>query len=412
MTEQKSRAYEGIKVADFAWSGVGPIVCEYLASHGATVIRIESMTRPDVMRFAGPFKDGEMDMNASIGFLQVHNDKYGMTLDLKSEAGLKIARDLIGWADVMAEAYVPGVMEKFGIGYEDACKINPNIIYYGTSMMGRYGPLSGMPGFGTFLTPMTGLNDIIGWPDRGPVQIYGALTDVVNFKYGIMAMTAALFHKKRTGEGQRIDLSQFAGGVTFCAEEILQHTVNGDAWEKVGNRDPQAAPHGVFPIAGDDRWMALAIWSDEDFQKFCALIGKEEWASDSRFATFAARKENEDALEAEIAAFTSTQDGDALVHKLQDKGVDAAKVLNNQELLEDRHLNYRQTFRYLKHEKYGTYPMHDIANDARLAKTPASLSRRSPNLGEHTEYVCREVLGMTGDEYQENLKAGAFGPTG
>ncbi|MGB1088940.1 MAG: CaiB/BaiF CoA transferase family protein, partial [Alphaproteobacteria bacterium] len=293
MTDQ---VFKGLKVADFAWSGVGPIVSGYLAAHGATVIRIESSDRPDVMRFAGPFKNNEFNPNASLGFLQVHSGKKGIALDLKSEEGLKIAKQLIEWADVMTEAYVPGVMEKFGLGYDDAKKINPGIVYYGTSMMGRFGPLAGMPGFGTFLTPMTGLNDFIGWEDRGPVQIYGALTDVINFKYGIMAMNAALLHRKRTGEGQRIDLSQFAGGVTFCAEEILHYTANGESWPKTGNRDPQAAPHGVFPAAGDDRWIALCVWSDEDWKVLCSWMGDEALANDARFVTFEARKQNEDAL--------------------------------------------------------------------------------------------------------------------
>jgi len=404
------KVFDGIKVADFAWSGVGPMVSGYLAAHGATVVRIESHARPDVMRFAGPFKMNQANPNASIGFLQVHGNKWGLTLDLKNEKGNELAKRMIAWADVMTEAYVPGVMEKFGLGYEDASKINPGIIYYGTSMMGRFGPLAGMPGFGTFLTPMTGLNDIIGWPDRGPVQIYGALTDVVNFKYGIMAMTTALFHKKRTGEGQQIDLSQFAGGVTFCAEEILQYTANGKAWEKNGNRDEMAAPHGVFPTKGEDRWCAICIWSDDEFKKLADWMGKAELAEDARFATFEARKHNEDALEKIVAEWTQTQTNDRIVFQGQHRGLDVAPVTNNAELMQDKHMHFRKMFNYLEHEAYGTFPFHDIANDARLSETPAEITRRAPNLGEHTDKVMMELLQMSESEVADYRKAGAFGP--
>lgn len=406
MTDQ---VFKGLKVADFAWSGVGPIVSGYLAAHGATVIRIESSDRPDVMRFAGPFKNNEFNPNASLGFLQVHSGKKGIALDLKNPEGLAIAKKLIGWADVMTEAYVPGVMEKFGLGYDDAKELNPGIVYYGTSMMGRFGPLAGMPGFGTFLTPMTGLNDFIGWEDRGPVQIYGALTDVINFKYGIMAMNAALIHRKRTGEGQRIDLSQFAGGVTFCAEEILHYTANGKGWPKTGNRDPQAAPHGVFPAAGNDRWIALCVWSDEDWQVLCSWMGNEALANDPKFATFAARKENEDALEDIIAKWSANQNPDELEFRGQNLGLDIAKVANNEDVLDDKQFNYRRMFEYLEHDVFGAFPVHAAANDARLSETPAQYTERSPALGEHTQEVMADVLGMSDTEFAAAAEAGAFG---
>src|SRR4030042_3976985 len=253
-----NQPFEGVKVADFAWAAVGPFPCTYLAAYGATVVRVESAKRPDPVRSSGPYKDGIPGVNRSGLNNQVQINKYGLSLDLNHSKGREVARRLIGWADVVAESFTPGVMAKWGLGYEDVKKFKQDIIYYSTCMMGQYGPYAPLPGFGTLLTAMSGFALITGWPDRIPVVIPGANPDSINVWLAITTIIAALNYRRRTGKGQHLDLSQYEGAAHWFAPAILDYGPNRREIERNGNRDPLGAPPGVYRCQGNDRWCAIA----------------------------------------------------------------------------------------------------------------------------------------------------------
>ncbi|MFQ5826279.1 MAG: CaiB/BaiF CoA transferase family protein, partial [Dehalococcoidia bacterium] len=273
-------AFTGIKVADFSWNAVGPIMGSYLAKHGATVVKVESIHRLDSMRTSPPFLGGKVDPDLSACFPYLNHGKYGVTLDLRHPRAREVARRLAAWADIMLDAFTPGTMKKWGLSYEEVREINPGIIYLSTCNQGQTGPHARQPGFGTQLTALSGITHITGWPDRWPAFPFAAHTDFVSLRFGFAALIAALEYRERTGKGQYLDLSQHEASLHLMAPAILDYEVNGRVASRMGNRSPSATPHGVFPCRGDDRWCALTVGSDEEWQAFCRALGEPEWSQD------------------------------------------------------------------------------------------------------------------------------------
>ena len=203
MTEQLP--FEGLKVADFSWVAVGPITSKYLGDHGATVVRVETEGRPDILRVAGPFKDGVPGPNRSHFYGDFNASKVGLSLDLKNPAGLDIACRLIEWADVYFESFTPGTMDALGMGYEKARSLNPSILMVSTCLMGQTGPARSFAGYGFHAGAIAGYYDITGWPDLPPDGPWTAYTDVVSPRFISVLVMAALDHRRRTGQGQHID---------------------------------------------------------------------------------------------------------------------------------------------------------------------------------------------------------------
>ena len=219
-------ALEGLKVLDFCWVAVGPMTTKYLSEYGATVVRVESKRRPESLRLAAPFKDGVSGINRSGYFANYNANKYGITIDL----GHPQARDLVlrmaSWADLVTENFTPGMTERWGLGYPDLKEVNPQIIMFSTSMLGRGGPMDAQPGFGAVLSSLAGLTNITGWPDRGPVNPYGAYTDFIGPKFAVAAILSALDYRRRTGRGLHLDMSQLESSLHFTAPLLLDYAVN------------------------------------------------------------------------------------------------------------------------------------------------------------------------------------------
>ena len=229
-------AFEGIKVADFAWVGVGPITTKYLADHGATVIRIESHTRPDVLRLAPPWRDGQPGLDRSQFFASFNTSKYGITLDLSKSPAQELARKLIAWADVAVESFTPKAMRNWNLGYEQLGQVNPKLIMLSTCQQGQTGPHALYPGFGQLMASLSGYYHISGWPDRDPAPPYGAYTDFIAPRFAATVLMAALDYRRRTGKGQYIDLAQYEASLHFLAPAILDYQVNGRVLGREGNR--------------------------------------------------------------------------------------------------------------------------------------------------------------------------------
>ena len=404
----QKRIFEGVKIADFTWLGVGPIATKFMADMGATVIHIESYTRPDITRVSAPYKDWQPGINRS-AFFAVYNDgKYGITLNLRMPQAQEVAKRIIhDWADVVADAHLPGIMEKFGLEYETLRKEKPDLIHVATSLQGKTGPYSTMPGHGMVGVSLGGFTQITGWPDREPTVPFGALTDFLTFPHMVTALIAALIHRKKTGEGQYIELSQLECSVQFLAPPIMDYMINGRILERTGNRSSYAAPHGVYRCKGEgERWCAIAVSTEEEWRNFCDVIGNPEWTKDPRFATFMGRKGNEDELDTFVEGWTVNYPPEEVMSLMQAAGVPAGAVESGEDLVADPQLNHRGTHVILKHPEIGPHIYQ--APPYRFSKTPHELTMPAPCLGQHNEYVLKEILGMSDDEVADLLISGAL----
>jgi len=402
------QVFDGLKIADFAWVGVGSFPCTYLAAYGATVVRIESAKRPDPVRSSGPYKDGIPGVNRGGFYNQAHINKYGFSLDLNQPKGRDVARRLIEWADVVTVAFTPGVMAKWELDYEDVKKFKPDIIYYSTCMMGQYGPYAALPGFGGLLTVMSGYASITGWPDRMPVLVPGASTDFMNIWLAIATIISALNYRRRTGKGQHLDLSQYEGAAHWFAPAILDYSLNEREMGRNGNRDPIAAPHGVYRCQGNDRWCAIAVFSDEDWQSFCRVIGNPDWTKEEKFATLLGRKKNEDALDRLVEEWTIGYTSDEVMKLMQSEGVAAGAVLNTEGTFNDPQLQHRQVYTEVNHPEIGVHHAYNFGSLTSLSKVPFQVKMPSPCVGEHNEYVCTNFLGMSEEEFIQLMIDGVF----
>jgi len=409
--------FEGIRVCDFTWFAAGPIATKLLADHGAQVIKIESMAHFDRLRFVQPVANDKVgNLNCGGFFNNFNTSKLGIVLNLGKPKALEIATQLILTSDIVVENFSPRVMEKFELSYEKFSSLKPDLIWVDQPMQGLTGPHKYYAGYGALITPLGGLAHLTGFPNRPPIGTGTNYTDyVINSGHLYIAIVAALRHRQKTGKGQHIVMSQFESAVSILETAILDYTVNRRAHVRNGNRLPHAAPHGTYrckgedkecayitasgPMKGkkDDRWCVIGVFNDEQWKAFCKVLGDPAWTKDPKFKTLATRKENEDELDGLIAKWTKDKSPEYIMHQMQQAGIPAGIVQDAEDILtHDPHLKDREYYVYLDHTEAGR-----IANDGlpfRLSETPGRLSRPAPLMGEHTEYVCQEILGMTEEE--------------
>ena len=405
-TSHQSQALQGLKVLDFCWVAIGPMTTRYLADHGATVIRIETPSRLDILRNATPFKDDIPGVNRSGYFATMNANKLAMTVDLKRAEGLEVIKKLVAWADVVTENFTPGTMEKLHLGFPELQRVNPSIIMFSTSMFGRGGPHSKQPGLGPVLTSLAGFTHLTGWPDRAPVSPYGAYTDFFLPHFAISAIMAALDYREATGEGQHLDMSQLEGAIHLLTPSLLEYSVNGHIPNRNGNSNPNASPHGVFPCKENDTWCAIACLTETQWNSLSNLIGKPELTDDKKFGTLATRKVHEKELESHIASWTSNHSSRTLMDKLLGEQVPAGMVNACSDLLADPQLNHRNHFTIREHPVMEEHLVD--GNPMILSDTPGTVSHRSPLLGEHNEYVLGTILGMGVKEIAALKATGIF----
>jgi len=317
-----------------------------------------------------------------------------------------VARRLVAWADIVTDSMAVGTMAKLGLDYESCRKINPGVIYFSTTQLGQYGPHSGFHGFGHHANALLGLCTTTGWPDSEPTLPFTAYCDYIAPWYVIIAVIGALLRRHQTGKGMYIEQSQFEAGLSFIAPHLLDYTVNEHAVTRMGNRDRYMSPHGVYPCRGADRWVAIAVTNDKEWQRFCDVIGDPDWAGDPKFNSVIGRKENEDELDGLIGEWTKDYTPEQVMTILQDAGVPAGVVQTGEDLLNDPQLKHRQHFRVLDHLEIGPHSYHAPAY--RLSQTPCDIKRPAPCLGQHNDYVYKEILGFSDDEIADMLVEGVI----
>lgn len=404
MTEQLP--FDGLKVADFSWVGVGPITAKYLADHGATVVRVETEGRPDILRIAGPFKDGVPGPNRSHFYGDFNASKYGLTLDLKNQAGLDVACRLIEWADVYIESFTAGTMSALGIGYERARELNPDILMVSTCLMGQTGSARSFAGYGFHAGAIAGYYEITGWPDLPPDGPWTAYTDTVSPRFIAALVMAALDHRRRTGRGQHIDAAQMEMGLQFLAPQIIDYNASGRLVSRNGNRSDTAAPHGAYPCAGDDQWCAIAVDTEQQWDGLRRAMGDPAWAGDDRFQAVAGRLAHHDKIDEHLKQWTSDKTAQEVMQLLQAHGVPSGVVQRSSDLLQDPQLAHRNLYHYLDHPEMGNIPY--TGHQFRILGYESGPRSPAPLLGQHNEFVLKELLGMTDEEMVEAVIAGAI----
>jgi len=312
----------------------------------------------------------------------------------------------VNWADIVSEGYTPGTMKRWGLDYEKLKKIKPDIIMVSTCNLGQTGPYASHPGFGTQLVGYSSLASVTGWPDGEPVIPDTPYTDALTPPFGAAALIAALDYRRRTGRGEYLDLSQHEVAIYCLAPLVLDYMVNGQVGQRESNRSPHAAPHGVYPCRGEDRWCAIAVFTDEEWQNFTKVIGEPPWTQELKFATLAGRKEHEDELDELVGEWTRQFTTEQVMELMQTAGIAAGVVQTCEDLYHDPQLKHRHHFWPLEHPEIGQHSYELPA--FRLSKTPAELRMPAPCLGQHNEYVYTKILGIPDQEFIELLNEGVF----
>ena len=406
-TVKEGNIFDGLKILEFTWAGVGPSAVRFFGDYGAEVIHVESRSRLDVLRLSPPFRDEIPGDDRSAYFANYNTNKYGITLDLKNNEGLEIARQLVAWSDIVVESFSPGVMSKLGLSYEHLRSVKPDIIMASTSQLGQDGPLSQFKGYGTQAAGLSGFWSVTGYSELEPTGLYSAYCDFVAHNYLAIAILMALEEKRQTGRGQYIDQSQVESSLQFLAPALLDYVVNGKIAHPLGNRNLNAVPHNAYRCKGEDHWCAIAIFTDKQWFAFKTVMGNPMWAEEERFATLHGRKENETELDGLIDAWTSNYDTKDLMVMLQKNGVPAGVVACAEDLHKDPQLAHRDHFMIVNHKIIGAYPCEAPA--FRLSSAKFQVSKSSPCLGEHNKFIITKILGYSKEDYDKLRNTGALG---
>jgi crotonobetainyl-CoA:carnitine CoA-transferase CaiB-like acyl-CoA transferase len=424
-------ALDGVRVIDLGWFLASGGAGRFLTAHGAEVIKVEHLSRLDGMRFSpGTVPDGGRrerdaatsavyprpsdDPNRSGTFIEMHTGKRAISLNLKDLRGKDLLRALVAKADVLLEGYSPGAMDRMGLGYDQLHVINPALVYVAQSGMGKTGPMSFVRSYGPTAQATSGLSEMSGLPEPHPPAGIGySFLDWMGAYQMALATMVGLYHRKASGQGCWIDASQIEAGVCLTGTAILDHAVNGRRSMRFGNRSPYlpAAPHGIYPAEGKDRWIAISAYSDEQWVALTRVLGRTEWTADPDLATLGLRVAHQDRLDQLVADATRKLEPFQLMADLQAAGVPAGVCQTAEDRCDRdpqlRHLGWQVE---LPQTDKGWWPLRRVPFD--LEVTPTYLGgltgRAGPSYAEDNGYVYGTVLGLPEREIQQLAKDGVL----
>jgi benzylsuccinate CoA-transferase BbsF subunit len=367
---------QGIRILDFSWVLAGPYATRILADFGAEVIKVQPLLPREEDKFIR-------------GYYNTWNrNKLGITLNLNKPEGIALAKRLVKISDAVVENFTPRVMANWGLDYKNLKKIKPDIIMLSLSTMGNTGPWRDYTGFGPTIQAFSGMTYLTSFPGNPPLGLGTSYADHVAGLFGCLALLGALEYRQKSGEGQYIDLSQVEAMASLLGGAVLDYMVSGKEVEPVGNGSTEAAPHGVYRCQGDDRWCALAVFTDEEWRGFKRALGNPAWAEDKRFITFRGRLENKGRLDRLIEGWTKGHTAEEVMALLQGEGVAAGVVQDARDLARDPQLKERGFFIELGKTRADAVPI-------RLSRTPARYSRAAPGQGQDNDYVYKKLLGVS-----------------
>jgi crotonobetainyl-CoA:carnitine CoA-transferase CaiB-like acyl-CoA transferase len=378
-------------VLDLFWVVAGPGATRMLADYGATVIHVESRNRLDMLRAVPPYIDAMPDPERTPGFHSTHANKLNVSLDLSTQEGRDVLADLIRWADVYGESFSPGVVQRMGFGYDAARALNPGIIMVSSSLLGQTGPWREYAGFGNLAGAVCGFYQLAGRPDAPPAGCFGPYTDFMGVRYNAIAILAALAHRDRTGEGQFIDMAQAEAALHFLAPAALDYLETNRPPRPQGNRDASMAPHGVYPARGADRWVAIAVRTDDEWQRLCRLAQWTDLANDPALATLEGRKRAEDRIDARVSAWTADRDAADIERELVQIGIAAHTLLDTHELLHDAQLQFRGHVHRIPHPQFGMTAIE--GSRVLMSQSAAAQPTLAVSYGSHNAQVLGDILG-------------------
>jgi len=393
-----------VRVFDFAHTLSGSTCSVVLALMGAQVIkveykgRLESSMRVDRMR---PWTTSRV----SHVFIPTNVNKLGITLDLKYPEGLELAKRIVKISNVVTASFRPGVMDKLGMGYSVLREIKPDIIMISLSGHGGTGPEWSYRGYAGIYSSLGGLSELVGYADSPPTDTRSS-ADFRAGLYGALAILAALNHWQRTGEGQFIDFSQREANIPPVADAIMDYTMNRRNQSRTGNRDSAMAPHNCYRCRGEDRWISIAVGTEEEWKALCSVMGNPDWSKEAQFSDEDRRWQNQDELDKLIEAWTINYDRFELMEILQNAGVAAMPSFDSKDLCEDRHLKERNALSVVEHPELGKY--HLLSPPWKLLATPPKVTKCFPALGEDNDYVFGELLGLSTQEITRLKKKGVI----
>ncbi|WP_405865943.1 CoA transferase [Streptomyces sp. NBC_00005] len=398
-------ALDGVRVLDLTWVLAGPYCTKVLADHGADVIKVESLTRPDPTRFA-PFmhlsRGSHTDPDTNGYFNEVNRNKRSIALDTRTDEGVAVLRDLIAHCDVLVENFSATVMTRLGLGYDELRAINPRLVYVSMSGMGHTGPRAGWVSYADTVSASSGLTGLTGWgPDDVVGVIYGH-GDIVAGLQAALATVAALEHRAETGRGQHIDLSQLEAISAHMGTALLTGSRS-----PAGNTHPRWSPQGVYRCLGADRWLAVSVRSDEEWAALCRVIGRPELAADERLRTADGRRQESALVDGALGGWARGLPADMAAELLQEAGIPAGPVQDGGELVEhDPQLRARGFYVRMEHPAAGAFLHEGVP--IRLTGTPGSIRRPAPLLGADTVEVLREVAGLSPERLHQLHEAGVL----
>jgi len=398
-----------VRIVDLSMGWSGPLATRHFADMGAEVIKVEAVQYFDWWRGWDLTQEmiDERMYEQSASFNLMNRNKSGITLDLTSQEGVDLLKRLVKISDVVIENQAGAVLPKLGLDYPRLREVNPRIIMISLPAFGCTGAWREYRAYGSTVEQASGLPHLTGEPDWPPTMHHVAYGDAVAGINAAAAVLVALYHRDRTGQGQFIDLSQVECLFPLAAHGIIDQSMNHTPPTRHGNRHARHAPHGVFPCAGEDRWVVITVTSDQEWQALCQVMERQDLAGDDQFASEHQRKAREKELEAAIRDWTSTREPDEIMQALQARGVAAASVRAPYELLEEPQLLERDFFKWLDRDYVGTQlhtrPPFRISSGMRDIETP------SPCLGEHNEEVLSRLLGLTPEEVQKLEAKGIIG---
>jgi crotonobetainyl-CoA:carnitine CoA-transferase CaiB-like acyl-CoA transferase len=377
----------GIRVLEITKVWAGPYAGKMLAHLGAEVIKVESSTNLDEMRAYGG-----VDINAAPYFLSINQEILSVQVNMKTDEGLDLVRQMIARSDIVIDNIRPGAMERSHLGYDDLKKIKPDIIQCSIKMWGNDGPLGYQTGYAPCFASLSGLTALVGHEGETPKGMNIRYGDSSSGACAALACIAALHHRERTGEGQFIDLSAVESMTSLVGDSLFSHSVTGEVPVSDGNFHPEMAPHGAYPCEGTN-WISIAVADDAEWAALCGALAADSLAADPAFATREKRLAGRHDLDAQIAEITRNHDAAELADRLRHAGVPAFKSMSSIDLCSDDFLWGREAYRMVSDHKNGTRPI--IGPSWRITPDGPTVERGAPLLGEHNDYVYCEILGLT-----------------